>query len=115
MKQTTGIVGLAVDPEARTHLKERMEMILEKIKMIPADVLYRKHVEALIQPRLADVNSDMTDEELENKYGMQLEEHIEICDDEIGLIPKMAGMCGGIPHWCGWEAAGEKNLLLLRV
>ncbi len=101
MKQTTGIVGLAVDPEARTHLKEKLESILDTLKMIPADVLYRKHVEALVQPRLADIKSDMTDEEIESKYGLQLEEHIELCNDELGLIPHMAGV------FVGWGGAWQ--------
>ena len=91
LKETTGIVGLPVDPEARKHLKEKMEAVLQAVQIIPADVLYRKHVEAFVEPRLADVNSEMTDEELETKYGLQLEEHIELYNDELGLIPKMAG------------------------
>lgn len=92
LKDTTGIVGLPVDPEARTNLKAKMEAVLQALHAIPADVLYRKHVEAFVEPRLADVNSQMTDDELEQKYGLQLEEHIELFNDELELIPQMAGM-----------------------
>lgn len=47
LKQTTGIVGLAVDPEARQHLRERLDEILTKVQeLIPEHAEYRKVVEA---------------------------------------------------------------------
>ena len=46
--------------------------------------------------RLQAVQSDASDEEVEEQFTMQLEQLIKQCDDELGLIPKMA-------EWAPWD------------
>lgn len=47
LKQTTGIVGLPVDPDARQHLKERLQEMLQRVQeLIPEHAEYRKVLEA---------------------------------------------------------------------
>eukprot|EP00884_Botryococcus_braunii_P021505 jgi/Botrbrau1/8038/Bobra.13_2s0012.3 len=92
LKQTTGIVGLAVDPEARLHLRERLDEILRRVKeLIPEHAEYRKVVEATANYRMKLLDSQATDEEVEEKLEAQLEQLIKQCNDELSLIPKMAG------------------------
>lgn len=53
-------------------------------------------------PRLKAVESGASDEEVEEQFTMQLEQIIKQCDDELGLIPKMA-------EWKPWDVpAGHK-------
>lgn len=52
--------------------------------------------------RLKAVESEASDEEVEEEFTMQLEQLIKQCDDELGLIPKMA-------EWKPWDVpAGHK-------
>lgn len=96
LKETTGIVGLPVDPDARANLKKMMEQILEAITVIPSDAEYRRVVEKTIKHRLAAVESDLSDEQLEEQFDAQLEQQIKMCEGELKLIPKMA-------EWKPWE------------
>lgn len=93
-KTTTGIVGLPVDEEARPHLEEHYELVLDTIKVIPETAVYRQTVEKTVQKRLAALRTDATDEELEEQFGRQLEEEIRVMQGELRLIPKMAGEHG---------------------
>ena len=52
--------------------------------------------------RLKAVESEASDEEVEEQFTMQLEQLIKQCDDELGLIPQMA-------EWKPWDVpAGHK-------
>ena len=52
--------------------------------------------------RLKAVDSAASDEEVEEQFTMQLEQLIKQCEDELGLIPKMA-------EWKPWEVpSGHK-------
>jgi hypothetical protein len=42
------------------------------------------------------VESEATDEEIEDQFSLQLEQLIRHCEDELGLIPKMA-------EWKPWD------------
>lgn len=95
LKTTTGIVGLPADPEARQHLREKYAAVLEAIQVVPASAEYRRAVEKTVAHKLALVDSDDVDEAVEEKLGRQLEEEIKMCDNELSLIPKMAGGSGG--------------------
>ncbi len=63
--------------------------------------------------RLKAVDSGASDEEVEEQFTMQLEQLIKQCEDELGLIPKMA-------EWKPWDvppghkvplcSASEQNL-----
>lgn len=79
-----------MDPNARSNLKSKLEDILQAITCIPEDADYRRVVEKTIKHRLAAVDSDLTDEQLEEQFDAQLEQQIKMCDGELRLIPKMA-------------------------
>lgn len=91
VKTHTGIAGLDVDPNARETLRTNLEQALVAIKVIPEEAEYRKNVEATIKHKLQVVNSDVTDEEAEDQLDAQLEQYIKFINDELTLIPKMAG------------------------
>lgn len=96
LKETTGIVGLPVDPNARDNLKIKLREVLEAVTIIPEDAEYRKVVEKTIKHRLAAADSDMSDEALEEQFDAQLEQQIKMLEGELQLIPKMA-------EWKPWE------------
>ncbi|CAM9905531.1 unnamed protein product [Discosporangium mesarthrocarpum] len=86
-KTSTGIVGLEVDVNARSNLIALQEKILEKVKIIPPTVQYRKDVESISNYRLK-VAREMDDEEkIEEEINMgQLEELIQQGESEMRLI-----------------------------
>ena len=53
LKTETGIVGLAVDPKAREHLREKVLSVLDTIKVVPETAEYRKNVESTFSARCA--------------------------------------------------------------
>lgn len=91
LKETTGIVGLDVDPNARENLKEKLKSVKESLKIIPAEAFYRQWTEAAINERLEAASSTATDEEIEEQFSAPLEQIIQDCNNELALIPKMAG------------------------
>lgn len=95
-KATTGIVGLPVDEEARSNLTAILNQVLEEIKIIPADVEYRKAVEETVNRKLSALATDVSDEDLEASFGRQLEQEIKLCQEELKLIPRMA-------EWKPWD------------
>lgn len=103
LKLDTGIVGLPVVPNAREVLKEKINKVLADVaEQIPEDTEYRRVLEATYNYRMKAVESGATDEEVEEQFTMQLEQLIKQCDDELGLIPKMA-------EWKPWDVpAGHK-------
>ncbi|GAB4815777.1 hypothetical protein N2152v2_002823 [Parachlorella kessleri] len=88
VKSTTGI--------AREHLREKYGAVLDALNVIPSTAEYRLAVEKTVNYKLEILNSDVVDEEVEDKLGRQLEEEIRMCDDELKLIPKMA-------EWKPWD------------
>jgi ETC complex I subunit conserved region len=116
LKATTGLVGLDVDPQAREHLIEKAKEVLAAVQgAIPEDAQYRKNVEATYKYWLGRLESDATQEELEDHFNLQLEHMIKIGDEELGLIPKMAGETGLLPIArrtrlaCGLDSSGIPN------
>lgn len=92
LKQTTGLVGVEVDPNARENLIAYLNQVKKMVgDMIPEDAEYRKLLEQTCDYKLKTIASVPDDKELEEVLGFQLEEEIILCQDEIGLIPKMAG------------------------
>ncbi|KAK9830450.1 hypothetical protein WJX72_011824 [[Myrmecia] bisecta] len=96
LKQTTGIVGLDVDPKAREHLGSKLQDILDALKVIPEDAQYRINVEAVVRHRQQAVSSEASDQEVEAQLELQLEQLIKECNEELWLIPKMA-------EWKPWD------------
>ncbi|CAN0902867.1 Probable NADH dehydrogenase [ubiquinone] 1 alpha subcomplex subunit 5, mitochondrial [Linum grandiflorum] len=90
VKQTTGIVGLDVVPNAREVLISLYNKTLKEIQAVPADEGYRKAVESFTKHRLNVCREEKDWESIEKKLGCgQVEELIEEAQDELKLIEKM--------------------------
>ncbi|PRW33626.1 putative NADH dehydrogenase [ubiquinone] 1 alpha subcomplex subunit mitochondrial [Chlorella sorokiniana] len=105
-KTTTGIVGLPLVPDARNVLKEQLQAVLDAIQVIPADAEYRRSVEKTVRWKLAAVESDAPDEQVEELLGRQLESDIKLCREELTLIPKMA-------EWKPWDVPADYKVEML--
>eukprot|EP00475_Leptophrys_vorax_P004133 TRINITY_DN12466_c0_g1_i1.p1 TRINITY_DN12466_c0_g1~~TRINITY_DN12466_c0_g1_i1.p1 ORF type:complete len:138 (+),score=8.16 TRINITY_DN12466_c0_g1_i1:40-453(+) len=97
VKESTGIVGLDVVPNARDVLIALYRETLDCVRVIPQEAVYRQNVEALARHRLRICEEAAEAEEIEARVGGgQVEELIEMAKDELDLIPKMA-------EWKPWE------------
>ncbi|KAK9147386.1 hypothetical protein Scep_006143 [Stephania cephalantha] len=93
VKETTGIVGLDVVPNAREVLISLYTKTLHEIKAVPEDEGYRKAVESFTRHRLKVCNEEEDWEAIEKRLGCgQVEELIEEAQDELTLIGKMIGL-----------------------
>ena len=94
VKQTTGIVGLDVVPNARAVLIDLYSKTLKEIQAVPEDEGYRKAVESFTRHRLNVCKEEEDWEAIEKRLGCgQVEELIEEAQDELTLIAKMIGAC----------------------
>ncbi|CAH2070198.1 unnamed protein product [Thlaspi arvense] len=92
VKQTTGIVGLDVVPNARAVLIDLYTKTLKEIQAVPEDEGYRKAVESFTRHRLNVCKEEEDWEVIEKRLGCgQVEELIEEAQDELTLIGKMIG------------------------
>ncbi|XP_010482661.1 PREDICTED: probable NADH dehydrogenase [ubiquinone] 1 alpha subcomplex subunit 5, mitochondrial [Camelina sativa] len=90
VKETTGIVGLDVVPNARVVLIDLYNKTLKEIQAVPEDEGYRKSVEAFTRHRLSVCKEEEDWEVIEKRLGCgQVEELIEEARDELTLIGKM--------------------------
>ncbi|KAJ6807714.1 putative NADH dehydrogenase [ubiquinone] 1 alpha subcomplex subunit 5, mitochondrial [Iris pallida] len=90
VKETTGIVGLDVVPNAREVLISLYTRTLGEIKAVPEDEGYRKAVESFTGHRLKVCREEEDWEAIEKRIGCgQVEELIEEAQDELKLIAKM--------------------------
>ncbi|KAJ6370662.1 hypothetical protein OIU77_001218 [Salix suchowensis] len=90
VKQTTGIVGLDVVPNARAVLINLYTKTLKEIEAVPQDEGYRKAVESFTRHRLTVCEEEEEWEKIEERIGCgQVEELIEEAQDELKLIEKM--------------------------
>ncbi|GLT35882.1 hypothetical protein SLA2020_102980 [Shorea laevis] len=90
VKQTTGIVGLDVVPNAREVLIDLYTKTLNEIKAVPEDEGYRKAVESFTKHRLKVCQEEEDWETIEKRLGCgQVEELVEEARDELTLIGKM--------------------------
>ncbi|CAN0119630.1 unnamed protein product [Ectocarpus sp. 12 AP-2014] len=102
-KTSTGLVGLAVDVNARANFIALQKQILEKIKVIPDHAQYRKDVEAISGYRLKVATETEDEETIEDEINHgQLEELLVDGKNELKLIDKYA-------EWRLWEAVDELN------
>jgi NADH dehydrogenase (ubiquinone) 1 alpha subcomplex subunit 5 len=93
IKQTTGIVGLDVVPNAREVLIGLYSKTLNEIQKVPKDEGYRKAVESFTSHRLKVCQEEEDWEKIENRLGCgQVEELIEEAQDELKLIGYMIGI-----------------------
>jgi len=101
VKETTGIVGLEVVPNAREVLISLYNKTLNEIKIIPENVPYRRHVEAFTNHRMKVCREEEDWETIEKRIACgQVEELIEDAESELQLIPKMA-------EWKPWEVPDD--------
>ncbi|KAH9309260.1 hypothetical protein KI387_037171 [Taxus chinensis] len=101
VKESTGIVGLDVVPNARQVLISLYNKTLKEVQIIPPNVPYRKHVEAFTNHRLKVCQEEQDWEIIEKRIACgQVEELIEDANSELTLIPKMA-------EWKPWEVPDD--------
>lgn len=92
VKETTGIVGLDVVPNARAVLISLYTKTLNEIKTVPEDEGYRKAVESFTNHRLKVCQEEEDWEQIEKRLGCgQVEELIEEAQDELKLISMLNG------------------------
>lgn len=90
VKETTGIVGLDVVPNAREVLISLYAKTLKEIQAVPEDEGYRKAVESFTRHRLKVCQEEDDWETIEKRLGCgQVEELIEEARDELKLISHM--------------------------
>ncbi|CAG8432966.1 11027_t:CDS:10 [Diversispora eburnea] len=89
-KATTGLFGLAVHPNPKSHLIKTYRRTLETLTQIPPTAVYRQATEALTQHRLSIIESSDNIKEIENRIGAGIiEEIIWQAEDELKLIAKV--------------------------
>ncbi|XP_043706551.1 probable NADH dehydrogenase [ubiquinone] 1 alpha subcomplex subunit 5, mitochondrial [Telopea speciosissima] len=92
VKETTGIVGLDVVPNAREVLISLYSKTLKEIQTVPEDKGYRKAVESFTRHRLKVCQEEEDWEQIEKRIGCgQVEELIEEAQDELKFMAKMMG------------------------
>ena len=90
IKSSTGIVGMAVEPDAKPILLSLYGKTLAALEPVPATSEYRKYVEGLTKERMAVVESTDDLAAIEDKIGCgQVEQLIEQAEDELALIPTL--------------------------
>ncbi|EXC05948.1 putative NADH dehydrogenase [ubiquinone] 1 alpha subcomplex subunit 5 [Morus notabilis] len=101
VKQSTGIVGLAVVPNAREILIDLYNKTLKEVQAIPEDEGYRKAVEHFTHHRLKICQEENDWEVIEKRLACgQVEELIEEASDELLLISKMI-------EWQPWDIPSD--------
>ncbi|KAK2366121.1 hypothetical protein P8452_54822 [Trifolium repens] len=104
IKQTTGIVGLDVVPNAREVLIGLYSKTLNEIQKVPKDEGYRKAVESFTSHRLKVCQEEEDWEKIENRLGCgQVEELIEEAQDELKLI-------GYMIEWDPWGIPDDHEI-----
>ncbi|GAQ81908.1 NADH-ubiquinone oxidoreductase 1 alpha subcomplex subunit 5 [Klebsormidium nitens] len=90
-KESTGIVGLDVVPNAREVLIGLYDQTLKVVKdQIPEQAEYRRSVERITNYRLKVCQEEEEHDRIEQRIGCgQVEELIEQANDELELIPVM--------------------------
>ena len=99
-KTTTGITGLEVHHDPLPVLTKTYETTLSALSAFPATSVYRQGVEALTQRKLNIVkgaNGDINAVEKELDEG-HVEESLDIAQDELNLVQKMAEWKAYVVH-----------------
>lgn len=99
LKSTTGIVGLAVEPNAKPVLVGLYNDTLAALESVPAGAEYRVTVEAQTKQRLAVVMGGDDLEKIEATIGAgQVEQLIMSARDELALIPRLVAANAFSPY-----------------
>ena len=98
-KTSTGIVGLAVEPEAKPVLLDLYAKTLTLLEEVPAESEYRKVVEGYTKARVAALKASDDLMAIEKAIGGgQLEQLIQQAQDELTLIPKLIAVRAFDPY-----------------
>ncbi|KAI0704843.1 Ndufa5, NADH-ubiquinone oxidoreductase subunit [Cytidiella melzeri] len=103
LKTSTGITGLKVHQSPLSELANTYQSTLSALSALPSSSVYRQGTEALTQRKLNIVQKaqgDISEAEKELDEG-HIEESLEIAQDELQLVSKMA-------EWKAWEPLEEK-------
>eukprot|EP00118_Oscarella_pearsei_P003301 m.13814 g.13814 ORF g.13814 m.13814 type:complete len:114 (+) comp25250_c0_seq1:525-866(+) len=101
-KKATGLVGLAVVPNAREALISIYQRTLNALTTLPKDAAYRKNTEQITKDRLKIVEQEKSPETIESKIGAgQVEELLKQAEGELNLVSKMK-------EWKPWEQLVSK-------
>ena len=102
-KTSTGLVGLAVDPNGRETLLNLSAQIKEAVKPIPSSSQYRINVERWFNYIEKTANEMKDVKQIENEIALgQIEEVIEMAKDELKLIDIYI-------EGKGWEQVAEEQ------
>ena len=88
-KHSTGLVGLAVNPNAREDAVDLYNKLLGELQVIPETAGYRVSVERTAKHRLSLIEQHNDQKKLEDELGFQLEEIIEDAKNELELLPSI--------------------------
>jgi len=95
VKETTGLTGLDVVPNARRVLSSLYGAILEEAARIPSENAYRDDIERLTKYRLSVVESTESISAIEAEINDgQIEELVASAEAELELLPRFAGWVG---------------------
>eukprot|EP01111_Echinosteliopsis_oligospora_P008007 TRINITY_DN2339_c0_g1_i1.p1 TRINITY_DN2339_c0_g1~~TRINITY_DN2339_c0_g1_i1.p1 ORF type:complete len:130 (-),score=40.20 TRINITY_DN2339_c0_g1_i1:34-423(-) len=88
IKTSTGLVGLAVEPNAPIILTKLYHRILRDLKAVPEDTLFRWHKERTINFRLRVMNEEKDIKSMEARINSgNLEELIVMAREELSRMP----------------------------
>jgi NADH dehydrogenase (ubiquinone) 1 alpha subcomplex subunit 5 len=92
-KATTGLVGVPVVDNGRDVLLDVSQRVLDLVsRHVPETAHYRRQVEAVYGRRVEACKAHESVEGVEAALGEgQVEELIRMAEEEVKLIPKMAG------------------------
>ncbi|KAH7281291.1 hypothetical protein KP509_36G039500 [Ceratopteris richardii] len=108
VKESTGLVGLEVVPNAREVLIKLYKETLESVEDIPTYAEYRKAVEKFTRFRLKVCEEEQEWEKIEQRInGGQVEELIVMAKDELMLMDKMK-------EWKPWEVPEDHKIEIIQ-
>ncbi|XP_050682059.1 NADH dehydrogenase [ubiquinone] 1 alpha subcomplex subunit 5 [Leptidea sinapis] len=102
LKKTTGLMGLAVNPNPHHTLGALYGKILRTLQKMPEESIYRKSTEQIVRERAAVLKETKNSFEIEAKINCgQAEELIIQAENELNLARKML-------NWKPWEPLVSK-------
>uniref|UniRef100_H2Y9N3 NADH dehydrogenase [ubiquinone] 1 alpha subcomplex subunit 5 n=1 Tax=Ciona savignyi TaxID=51511 RepID=H2Y9N3_CIOSA len=101
-KISTGLVGIAVEANARHKLKLLYENLVTVVSRMPSNTSYRTYTEEFANQQLHKLDTIKDDAELESAFGTgQLEEVLLQAKSELRLARKLE-------TWKPWEGSATQ-------
>jgi NADH dehydrogenase (ubiquinone) 1 alpha subcomplex subunit 5 len=88
-KLTTGIVGLPVNPRAKSDLIASCHSVLNALTSLPKESSYRAQMEIFYKNRLNNAKTLDNIKIEDSERGLQIEQLIDHADSELKLIALM--------------------------